>query len=497
MSELVTTTAGKVRGSVENGVYVYRGIPYAAPPFGSRRFLPPQPVAPWSGVRDVLVFGPKPPQPVYPPNLAPLLPPELGGMGKDCLTLNVWSPEAVPASHPVMVWIAGGLYAYHGTGASPWYDGSAFAANGVVLVTINYRVAADGFLYLGKGNANRGLLDQIAALAWVQQNIASFGGDPTNVTVFGESAGALSVGTLLGMPAAMGLFHKAILQSGAAHHTSSLASGTMVAEWLAKYLGVTPTRDAVSAVPTAQLLEAQLALEADLAADPDPQRWGGEVTATMLPWQPVVDGDIIPVSPQERIAAGEGAPVAVLAGTNTDEHRLMLVAGGMIDQVAPEMLATVIAGYGLPVEATLATYRLANPQASPGDLLAAIQSDWYWRIPAVRLAEAYSKRGMPTFMYEFAWPSPQFENRLGACHAIEIPFVFDTLGHGTEPLLGPAPPQPLADLMHAAWVRFATNGDPGWPAYDAASRATMRFGDTSAMVDDPRSLERSLWEGVR
>jgi len=159
MSDLVTTTAGKVRGSFEHGVYVYRGIPYAAPPFGPLRFLPPQPAVPWSGVRDALVFGPKPPQPVYPPTLAPLLPQELGGMGEDCLILNVWTPEPAPAQRPVMVWIAGGLYAYHGTGASPWYDGSAFAADGVVLVTINYRVAADGFLHLGKGNANRGLLE--------------------------------------------------------------------------------------------------------------------------------------------------------------------------------------------------------------------------------------------------------------------------------------------------------------------------------------------------
>jgi len=217
----------------------------------------------------------------------------------------------------------------------------------------------------------------------------------------------------------------------------------------------------------------------------------------MLPWQPVVDGDIIPTPPRELIAAGYSAAVHVLAGTNTDEHRLMLVGGGVMDQISPEMLAATIAGYGLPVEATLTMYPQANPTASPGDLLAAIQSDWYWRIPAIRLAEAYAQRGMPTYMYEFGWPSPQFENRLGACHALEIPFVFNTLQNSTEPLLGPAPPQPLADLMHAAWVRFATNGDPGWPRYDAGRRATMKFAETSTVVDDPRSGERVFWEGRR
>lgn len=205
MNTVVKTSSGKVRGSVANGVHTFKGIPYAASPFGANRLRPPQPVAPWSGVRDALSYGPKPPQPPYPPQVALLIPPELTSPGEDCLTLNIWSPDLGSAGRPVMVWIAGGLFEYHGTGASPWYDGSRFARDGVVSVTINYRVGAEGFLYLGEGNANRGLLDQIAALQWVQENIAAFGGDPGNVTIFGESAGAMSVGTLLAIPRAEGL----------------------------------------------------------------------------------------------------------------------------------------------------------------------------------------------------------------------------------------------------------------------------------------------------
>jgi carboxylesterase type B len=219
MNAVVQTRHGKVRGSVAAGVNTFKGIPYAAPPFGANRLRPPRPVEPWSGVRDALAYGPKSPQPPYPPQVALLLT-ESVVSGEDCLSLNIWSPDLGSAGQPVMVWIPGGMFAYHGTGGSPWYDGSRFARDGVVCVTINYRVAADGFLYLGGGDANRGLLDQVAALEWVRENIAAFGGDPDNVTIFGESAGAMSVGTLLAMPRARGLFRRAVAQSGAAQHVS-------------------------------------------------------------------------------------------------------------------------------------------------------------------------------------------------------------------------------------------------------------------------------------
>ncbi len=496
MHAVVNTRYGEVRGSVADGVHAFKGIPYAAPPFGPNRLRPPQPVAPWSGVRDALAYGPKAPQPPYPPPVNVLLP-ELAIAGEDCLTLNLWSPDLGSAAQPVMVWISGGMFEYHGTGASPWYDGRRFARDSVVCVTINYRVGPDGFLYLGEGNANRGLLDQVAALEWVQVNVAAFGGDPGNVTIFGESAGAMSVGTLLTMPRAEGLFRRAIAQSGAAHQVISAASAQRVGQQLAEKLGVAAAREAIAALPLDRLLQAEAELNADLAAHPDPERWGGEVVASMMPWQPVIDGEVIPARPIDRIAAGAGAGIDLMVGTNTDEHRLFLVPGGAIDHVTAEALAGAVAAYGLPVEATLAAYRAAQRGASAGDLLAAIQTDWYWRIPAIRLADAHAKGTASTYMYEFAWRSPQFNGRLGACHALEIAFVFDTLGHGTEPLLGTDPPQQLADTMHAAWVAFATNGDCGWPKYDLSRRATMRFDTTSEVVDDPRSAERALWEGVR
>jgi para-nitrobenzyl esterase len=207
---VIKTACGAVRGSVADGVSAFMGIPYAAPPFGANRLRAPRPVEPWSGVRDALTYGAKPPQLTYPPPWDMLIP-ERGPLGDDCLNLNIWTPDPGSAGLPVMVWIPGGMFEA-GSGAS--YDGSRFARDGIVCVTINYRVGAEGFLYLGDGNANRGLLDQVAALEWVRDNIAAFGGDPGNLTIFGQSAGAMSVGTLLSLPRAEGLFRRAIAQSG-------------------------------------------------------------------------------------------------------------------------------------------------------------------------------------------------------------------------------------------------------------------------------------------
>ena len=497
VAPMVQTRQGVLRGSVADGIYAFKGIPYAAPPFGRNRLRPPQPVEPWSGIRDAVAFGPKAPQPMYPPQVAVLLCEFPTPAGEDCLTLNVWSRDLGSARRPVMVWIPGGMFEYHGTGASPWYDGSRFARDGIVCVTVNYRVGVDGFLYLGEGNANRGLLDQVAALEWVRENIAAFGGDPDNVTLFGESAGAMSVSMLLSMPRADGLFRRAIAQSGAAHHVMSTGSAQRVGHQLAEKLEVEVTLEALAAVPLGCLLQAQAELREDLMARPDPQRWGAEVVLSTLPWQPVVDGDVLPGRPLDRIAAGAGAGIDLIVGSNTDEHRLFLVTSGAIDAVTPEALAGAVAAYGLPVEAALGSYRAAHPEASAGDLLAAVQTDWCWRIPAIRLADAHSQRGSATYMYEFAWRSPQFGGRLGACHGLEIPFVFDTLGGGTEPLWGANPPQHLADTMHAAWIAFAARGECGWPRYEPTHRATMRFDVKSEVVNDPRSAERARWEGVR
>lgn len=494
---VVTMGSGSLRGIEADGIHSFKGVPFAAPPTGTRRLRPPQAPQAWDGVRDATQFGPKPPQPAYPPMVAELLPPEVNGPGDNCLTLNIWSPALGMANLPVMVWIPGGMYEYHATSASPWYDGSGFARDGVVLVSINYRVGAEGFLYLGDGVANLGLLDQIAALEWVQRNIAVFGGDPGNVTIFGESAGGLSVGTLLSMPRAKGLFRRAIVESGGGHHVSTPKTAERIGQRLAALLGTDARRDAIAAVPVAQMLQAQEALRGELLTNPDPAMWG-EIMLDGLPWEPVIDGDLIQIRPIDAIAAGAGADVDVLSGSNTEEWRLFLVPGGAIDAIGVAVVAGTVAATGMPVERVLAAYREQQPEASPGELLAAIMTDWYWRLPALRLAEAHAATGSGrTFMYEFAWRSPQFGGRLGAGHAVEIPFVFDTLGNQTERLLGSGPPQQLADAMHRAWGQFATSGDPGWTAFDTHRYVTMRFDESPAAVDDPMAGQRQLWAGIR
>ncbi len=495
MDPVVKTQSGSVRGSAAGNVLSFKGIPYAAPPFGANRFQPPKPVTPWHGVRDALTFGPTTPKPPYFPPFDVILP-EPAIPGEECLNLNIWTPETGDARLPVMFWIHGGAFA-NGSSAVPTYDGSAFARDGVVCVTINYRLGVDGFLFLGDGISNLGILDQIAALKWVQENIAAFGGDPGNVTIFGESAGGMSVGTLLSMPQAAGLFRRAIAQSGAGHHAISPGSATRVGEYMAEKLGVQATRSAIGAVATERLLQAQVEVSGEIFATPDFQRWG-EVAANLMPFEPVIDGDVLSDLPIKRIAAGSGANVEVLVGTNTEEERLFMVPNGAIDTYTDAIVTAVVAAYGLPVEKTLATYREHRPGATAGDLMEAIVTDWFFRIPAIRLAEARAAATAATYMYEFAWRSPLYNGRLGACHGLEVAFVFDTISDpANEGLNGKDAPQQLADTVHAAWVAFAKTGNPGWPKYDLHHRATMRFDTKSEVVHDPRGAERALWEGLR
>jgi para-nitrobenzyl esterase len=415
----------------------------------------------------------------------------------DCLNLNIWSPDLGQARLPVMVWIHGGAF-LNGSGSWPTFDGTRFARDGAVCVTINYRLGADGFLCLGDGIANLGLLDQIAALTWVQENIAAFGGDPTNVTIFGESAGGMSVATLITMPTAAGLFRRGIAQSGAGHHAFSPATAERVGRILAEKLGVEPTRQTIGAISISRLVQAQQELRVEMSRNPDPERWG-EAAANGVPFLPVIDGELLPARPIDAMAGGAGANIDVLVGTNADEFRLYMVPQGTINAVNEQMLSAAIAGYGMPVAETLAIYRAARQDATPGELLAAIITDWYFRIPAMRMAEAHAQHGVSgTYMYEFAWKPPTFDGHLGACHALELPFVFDNLDKkGFEGLVGTNPAQQVADVMHAAWVAFAASGNPGWPQFDLKRRATMRFDATSELVEDPRSAERVLWEGRR
>jgi para-nitrobenzyl esterase len=489
------TTAGAVRGTVRDGVHAFLGIPYAAPPFGPRRFAAPQPVEPWDGVRDCTQFGPTVPKPPYSPPYDVLLP-EVQIPGEDCLNLNVWTPDPGASGLPVFVWVHGGSFV-NGSGSVPTYDGATFARDGVVCVTINYRLGVEGFLHFDDdGAANRGLQDQVAALRWVQENIAAFGGDPARVTVGGESAGGFSVGSLMAMPSASGLFAQVLLQSGAGHHALSRETALRVAGYVAERLGVAPTRQALAAVPLADLIAAQQAVAQEALAIPDPNRYG-EVALNGMAFEPVVDGDVLPDLPIRRIAAGSARGVRVLTGANRDEQRLFLVPNGVIDMITDAMLAPGAAAYGLGA-AAVEVYRAARPGGTAGELISDISTDWFFRIPSLRVAEAQAALGTPSWVYDFTWPSPQFGGRLGACHALELGFTWDTIGleaHGA--LSGHGAPQSLADAMHGAWVRFITDGDPGWPAYDADRRPVQEFGEQVRVVEDPQGSTRAAWDGVR
>jgi para-nitrobenzyl esterase len=491
----VRTSGGTVRGLTRDGVHVFLGIPYAAPPFGSRRFAAPQPPERWDGVRPAVEYGPTAPAPPYAPPYDVLLP-EPQVPGEDCLNLNVWTPDPGASGLPVFVWIHGGAFV-NGSAAIPVYDGTAFARDGVVCVTINYRLGADGFLHFADDSpADRGLLDQVAALRWVQENVAAFGGDPARVTVGGQSAGGMSVGCLLAMPSARGLFHRAVAQSGAGHHALTPATAIRIGGYVAERLGVPATREALAAVPVGRLVAAQQALAAEIAVMPDPGRFG-EVAADLLAFEPVIDGEVLPDLPIRAIAGGSARDVAVLVGATRDEQRLFLVPTGVVDTVTDQLLELAVAGYGLPAGRALEVYRASRRGATPGELLADVATDWYFRLPAIRLAEAQADGGR-AWVYEFSWPSPRFGGRLGACHALEVGFTFDTLGSDAAgALMGGAAPQHLADAMHGAWVRFVSDGDPGWAPYETRRRPVQDFGEQVGVVEDPRGAARALWDGIR
>jgi para-nitrobenzyl esterase len=492
---VVAVTGGEIEGRTAGGVTSFLGVPYAAAPFGANRMMPPQPVEPWTGRRLATTYGPTAPKGDYPPQYQPLFP-EVVIAGADCLNLNVWAPDPAATGLPVLVWIHGGSF-MNGSGSVGEYDGSAFARDGVVCVTINYRLSAEGFLFFDDGIANLGLLDQVAALQWVQDNIAAFGGDPARVTVAGESAGAMSITTLLSMPMAAGLFARAIAESGAAAHTLTPEQGRMVGGYLAAALGVQPSRHAIKQVPLETLVRAASDLVVEVQTAPDPAKWGS-IALSLLPFAPVVDGAVLPQAPLQAIAAGEGAGVPLLIGSNRDEARLFFVAAGTMDLIDDASVAAAAGGYGLPAGG-LARYRANRPGASPGDLLAAVITDWFFGIPPIRVAEARAaSAATSTWAYRFDYPDPAANHGLGACHGAEIPFVFDTIGQQeTHPRIGDAPEQAVADTMHHAWVSFITDGTPGWAPYTLPDRATALITSKITEVDDPAGAERLLWEGIR
>jgi para-nitrobenzyl esterase len=487
---VAATLTGKVQGIERDGAFAFRGIPYAAAPFGPRRLRPPEPPEPWDGVRDATRYGATVPKAQYPPPTNQWLrDPEIPG--DECLNLNVWTPDPSTATRlPVFVWIHGGAFT-NGAGSIPTYNCTRFARDGVVGVTINYRLGVDGFLATGDGIANCGLLDMVAALEWVRDNIAAFGGDPDEVTIAGESAGAAAVYALMAMPRAQGLFRRAIAQS-AGPISQTPENAQRVAAWLARSLEIEPTRHAFASVPIEQLVLAQQELsQASRGRRYRADDWGEEGPPP-LPFAPVADGDVLPAPTAELLAAGASRDVALLAGSNTDEELLFFAPAGLVDKVDEDGLAAGARALGLGDD-DVRVYRKARPDASPGELLVAIGTDGRFRIPAVKVAETRFGAPAPTYLYEFAWRSPAAGGILGACHALEIPFAFDNLDRGGL-LAGEEPPQELADVVHGAWVAFVTGRDPGWPTYEAGRRATMTFDlPESRVVDDPRGAEREVW----
>ncbi len=361
MAPVIVAGERDVRGIKHNGVEAYLGIPYAAAPVGELRQQPPAPPTPWTGDRDATQYGPTARKRGYPAPYDELLP-EPHIEGDEYLNLNIWTPSRT-GSLPVFVWIHGGAFV-NGSGAVSQYDGSAFARDGVVCVTINYRLGVEGFLDPGEGVTNLGLRDQVAALEWVRDNIAGFGGDPSRVTIGGESAGGMSVACLLSSPKAKGLFRGAIMQSGAGHHAVTRDNAKLITGELAKRLDVEPTREAIANVPIEQILDAQIDMSAEIQAMPDPARWG-EMVLSMMAFQPVVDGEVLPKLPIRSIEGGAGADVNVLIGANTDENLLFMAPSGALGVIDADMLTGAAMGYGLGTEA-LAIYPRTVPMRLPG-----------------------------------------------------------------------------------------------------------------------------------
>lgn len=485
---VVRTGRGEVGGREREGVRFFLGIPYASAPYGELRFQPPEPAPVWEGVRPAVSYGPTPPKGRQSPHLERMFP-ERWIDGEDCLNLNIWTPVGAE-NLPVLVWIHGGGFT-NGSGSAAEFDGTAFALSEVVCVTINYRVAADGFLFLDDGIANVGLLDQIAALEWVHDNIAAFGGDPQAVTLAGHSAGGSSVACLLSASRSFGLYARAVIQStSGVHRLTSPDLALRVGLDLARRLGVGPTREQIAQVPVPALLRAVAEQTHDLETDPD--RWGPQAR-TMAPWAPTVGTDLLATRPLELIRAGQGADVPLLTGTTREELRLYLTPD-FLEPVTAETLPQLVHSYGLS-EDTLQPYRDNRPAATPGDLLAAVATDWYFRRPVTEFAEARYQAGQDrTWVYRFDRPLPAENDGYGAAHGTEVPFVFDTLHVGeTHARIGPRPSPEVSALMHGLWVRFARTGDPGWTPYDDKSRTTALLTETLIEAEDPDGPERTTW----
>jgi para-nitrobenzyl esterase len=486
----VRATAGRLRGNWEAGVAVFRGIPFAEPPVGVLRFAEPEPVPAWTGVREALSYGPPPPQGGHFGMAAR----SEGVAGDDWLTVNVWSPRPeAGAGLPVMVWIQGGAYVIGMSGLAE-YDGSRLAADGgVVVVTFNYRVGIEGFGQLEGARPNRGLLDQVAALRWVRDNIRAFGGDPDRVTIFGESAGAGSVAALLAMDSASGLFSRAVAQSVPGTFFS-LELAADIAAACAAELGLGPRVADLAGVDPRRLSAAADTVGATM--EERTQRWG-RPAYTSIPFSPVVDGEVLAVTPWQALTGGAGRGIELLVGHTRDEQRLLTAISGLLGAVSEEQAANALHILA-PGSDGVRRYRDAFPAAGPEELYELVHSDWLFRMPSLHLAEAQVAGGGSAHVYELTWAAPGMGGAFGACHGLDVPLVFGNLDRGQPAMLIGEPPSPEAEAlsaeMRAAWTSFAAHGDPGWPAYDTARRLVQCFDTRSAVIAYPEERSRLIWQ---
>ncbi len=480
---LVGIESGQVRGAERRGAWTFAGIPYAAPPTGSRRWRPPIASEPWAGIRDCSAFGPIAPQA---PGLVEMaLAGEPTAQSEDCLSLNVWTPGLDGGKRPVMVWVHGGSF-LSGSGSGILYRGGLLARErDVVVVTVNYRLGLLGFLAhpaLGDdgqpwldgrpwtGVGNWGLADQVAALHWVRENISAFGGDPANVTLFGESAGGMSVATLMTVPAARGLFHRAIVQSGPPYvHSVEWASDQ--AEKVARHLEVACTRSTLEQVPSDQLVAGFGDFTARPGADDD----------SGLPLRPVVGEGLVPTEPEEAMAAGVAADLPLIIGTTRDESSFFAVGDERlrgIDDTGLRRWLRRLSPDPVAIEdllSTVATVRQSRGEpTSPRDLWVAISSEFVFRVPTHRFATHHAAAAAPgigTYGYLFTWDSPAFGGTLGACHALDLPFVFGSVHHPAVQVFsgGGEDAFALSSVMRESWTAFARSSDPDGASLDGGT----------------------------
>ena len=474
------TDAGNVRGLRVDRVCRFLGVPYAAPPVGENRFREPQPVEPWPGVRNAIEPGHCAPHRMkdFPAiDVLPLV--GTGGEdGEDYLTLNIWAPEGA-ADRPVMVFIHGGGFVI-GSKDAPVSDGSAFARSGVVCVAINYRLGIDGFLPIPGVPTNLGLRDMIFALHWVQRNIAGFGGDPANVTLFGESAGAMAVADLIASPLAKGLFKRAIIESGHGAMVRDIPVAQRLVRKLAKILKISPDVEGFRSVDFDRTWKAMEKVSKPWSIDLRDAE-GHEVVYGISRFIPVWGDDVLPEKPHDALKKGAGKDVEVLIGTNSEEMNLYFVPT-KVRAKAPGILLRWLLGKAHPKAGNaLKAYGWGKGRKA-GHVFTEAMHDLVFRWPARRFAEEHQGK---THVYDFDWKSTACSGELGACHGLELPFVFKTLdlAIGKKGFAGESAPTELADDIHGLWVRFAADGTLPWPEFDRESRQVRLLGSRQTVSE--------------